>query len=163
MNTFVTSNPPNTRVPSLLQLQFRRMIPVLVIMPTIALILSGLITWINVGLTPDFGLRWLKAFGMALPVLPIGLITMGLLQRLTQPIVSKVPDWVTKTLLALGTAMAMETLMASAVTFSTHGFANGFAAQWRLAFVGSLPAGILIGLTMAFVIRPRLARWMGSV
>lgn len=144
------------------RLKLRRLIPVLIIMPTICGVLSGLITWINVGLTPDFGWRWLKAFATALPVLPLGLVSMGLLQRAIEPVASALPAWGVKTLLALSTAMVMETLMASAVTFSTHGWVSGFVDQWQLAFVRSLPVGVLIGLTMAFVIRPRLARWMAS-
>jgi len=141
---------------------WRRLLPVLVIMPTICGVLSGLITWIHVGWAPDFGWRWLKAFSTALPVLPLGLVSMGLLQRAIEPVASHFPAWGVKTVLALGSALVMETLMATAVPFSNHGWSGAFAGQWQVAFVRSLPVGVLIGLTMAFVIRPRLVRWMAS-
>ncbi len=140
----------------------RRILPALVILPTIGLALSGLMTWINVGFGPGFGWMWLKAFAFALPVLPIGLLIMALMQRLATPMARLIPDWVFKCVLALGTAIVMETLVSSAVTYSTHGLGTGFGAQWAEAFVRSLPAGLLIGLTMSFVIRPRLARWMAA-
>lgn len=138
----------------------RRLLPAFVILPTIGLVLSGLMTWINVGFGPGFGWMWLKAFAFALPVLPMGLLVMGLMQRLAAPLAGPMPAWLFKCVLALGTAVVMETLVSSAVTYSTHGLGAGFGAQWTEAFVRSLPVGLLIGLTMSFVIRPRLARWM---
>lgn len=147
---------PSPHKPSAL----RRLIPALLIMPTIGLVLSGLMTWINVGYGPGFGVMWLKAFVFALPVLPLGLLVMGLLQRMAAPIESKTPAWMFKCVLALGTAIVMETLVSTAVTYSNHGLSAGFTAQWAEAFLGSLPVGLAIGLTMSFVIRPRLIRWM---
>jgi len=140
----------------------RRALPALLIMPTIGLVLSGLMTWINVGFGPGFGWMWLKAFAFALPVLPIGLLVMTLMQRLAAPLTGPKPGWAFKCVLALGTAIVMETLVSSAVTYSTHGLGAGFGYQWAEAFVRSLPVGVLIGLTMSFVIRPRLARWMAA-
>lgn len=156
--TSPTLSSPHTRHPG----TWRRLLPALAIMPTIALVLSGLITWINTGLGPGFMLMWLKAFAHALPVLPIGLLIMEGMQRLVAPLSGKTADWILKCVLGLGTAVIMETLLSSAVTYSIHGLSTGFTAHWMQAFLGSLPLGLLIGLTMAFVIRPRLQRWMAA-
>lgn len=136
----------------------RRLLPALLIMPTIGLLLSGLMTWINLGFGPGFGWMWLKAFAFALPMMPLGLLVMGLIQRMASPVDGSMPGWVFKSVLALCTAFTMETLVSSAVTYSTHGLGADFGAQWAEAFVRSLPVGLLIGLTMSFVIRPQLAR-----
>ena len=140
--------------------RLRRFLPMLVIIPTIGLILSGFITWFNVGWVDDFGVLWMRAFVTALPVMPFGLITMMVLDRALGPVLSAWPKTVAKIGLAFCTAVVMELLMASVVTYSNNGLGAGFAAQWAGAFIKSLPIGMLIGLTMSFLIKPRLERWV---
>ena len=130
-------------------------------MPAIAFILSGVITWINLGWVDGFVARWLQAFFMALPVLPLGLVTLVTLERVLRPRLRSLPNVVAGVVLALCTATIMETLMACAVTLSNHGPGPDFAAQWVAAFWRSLPVGVVIGLLMTFVVKPRLARWTG--
>lgn len=140
--------------------RWRRLVPLFTLMPIIGLILSGVITWVNIGWAADFTTRWMRAFFTALPVMPIGIATMMTLDRMLKPRLHAWPEVGAKVALALCTAVAMELLMASAVTFSNHGLGTGFAAQWAMAFVKSLPVGLLIGLSMAFLIKPRLDRWV---
>ena len=140
--------------------RWRRLVPLFTLMPVIGLILSGLITWLNIGWTDDFAARWMRAFVTALPVIPLGMLTMLALDRAIKPHLAAWPRVGVKVVLALCTAVVMELLMVSAVTFSNNGLGAGFAAQWAMAFVKSLPVGLLIGLSMAFLIKPRLDRWM---
>jgi hypothetical protein len=130
-------------------------------MPVIALILSGVITWINLGWVDGFVGRWLLAFLTALPVLPLGLITLMTLDRVLRPRLQILPNVMVGVVLALCTATIMETLMASAVTLSNNGLGPDFMTQWATAFWRSLPVGVVIGLLMNFVVKPRLARWTG--
>lgn len=139
--------------------RWRRLLPLLVVIPSIGLILSGFITWFNVGWVDDFGVRWMRAFVTALPVMPLGLFTMMALDRALSPLMSAWPRTVAKIGLAFCTAVVMELLMASVVTYSNIGLGEGFAAQWAVAFIKSLPIGMVIGLTMSFLIKPRLERW----
>lgn len=141
--------------------RWRRLLPLFTVMPFIALILSGVITWITLGLVEGFVTRWRLAFLTALPVLPLGLITLITLERVLRPRLRFLPNVMAGLVLALCTATIMETLMASAVTLSNHGLGPDFAAQWATAFWRSLPVGLVIGLLMTFVIKPRLARWTG--
>lgn len=140
--------------------RWRRLVPLFTLMPVIGLVLSGLITWLNIGWGDDFATRWMRAFFTALPVMPLGMITMLVLDRTLKPRLAAWPRVVVQVAMALCTTVVMELLMSSAVTFSNNGPSMDFASQWAMAFVKSLPVGLLIGLSMAFLIKPRLDRWM---
>ncbi|MDT4859099.1 hypothetical protein FQZ97_935980 [compost metagenome] len=142
--------------------RWRRLVPLFTIMPTICLILSGLITWLNLGWVDGFFGRWMLAFVTALPVMPVGLLTLLALDRVLAPRLSAWPRVAVQVVLALCAAVVMELLMASAVTLSNQGLSAAFPGQWLAAFLRSLPAGVVISLLMAFVIKPRLARWVGA-
>ncbi|MEX1167459.1 MAG: DUF2798 domain-containing protein [Hydrogenophaga sp.] len=141
--------------------RWRRLLPLFTLLPTISLILSGVITWINLGWVDGFVTRWLLAFLTALPVLPVGLIGMLALDRALRPRMLFLPHVGASLILALLNALIMGTLMASAVTFSNHGLGHNFASQWATAFQRSFPVSLVISLLMSFVIKPRLARWTG--
>lgn len=142
--------------------RWRRLLPLFTVMPVIALLLSGAITWINLGWVDGFVGRWLKAFATALPMLPLGLIALMTLERLLGPRLRSLPRVAAGVVLALSTAFVMETLMAGVVTLSNQGVQPDFLAQWAAAFLKSLPLGVLVGLLMTFVIKPRMARWMDA-
>lgn len=142
--------------------RWRRLLPMFTVMPAIALVLSGVITWINLGWVDGFAARWLGAFATALPVLPLGLITLVTLERVLGPRLQSLPRVAAGVVLALCTASVMESLMAGVVTLSNQGLQPDFAAQWATAFWRSLPVGVCIGLLMTFVIKPRMARWVGA-
>lgn len=142
--------------------RWRRLLPLFTIMPLIALILSGVITWINLGWVDGFVQRWLLAFLIALPVMPFGLGTMLLIEKAMGPRLQFLPRLASGLVLSLCTAMVMEAFMASAVTLSNNGLGPAFPGQWASAFWRSLPVGLLISLLMGFVIKPRLARLTGE-
>lgn len=150
--------PPARPIPP----RWRRAVPLFTVMPAIALLLSGVITWINLGAVDGFVGHWLRAFAMALPVLPLGLLTMVLIDRVLAPRLRDVPWLLAGVLLALCTASVMETLMATVVTLSNHGLTPGFGSRWATAFLHSLPVGLCIGMLMSFVVKPRLARWVAA-
>lgn len=158
-----TSARPAAPAPHLVSVRplWQRLLPLFILMPSIGAVLSGLITWINLGGADDFGARWLRAFATALPVMPLGLGLMVLMERWAGPRLRTLRSpLLAQVLLAALTACAMELLMATAVTLANRGPDAGFAAAWAKAFVGSLPAGFGIGLLMAFVVKPRLERWL---
>lgn len=137
---------------------WRARLPLLLIMPGIAAVLSGVITWINIGASPEFVWHWGRAFLMAMCVMPVGLYVMTLVRRrLAQPL-AVWPPVLGKVLLGLMTACLMEFLISAVVTLGNQGLGAGWWQAWARAFVGSLPVGICIGMTMAFVVHPRLAR-----
>lgn len=142
--------------------RLRRLLPLVTVMPAIALVLSGLITWLNLGGGAGFFPRWMQAFATALPVMPLGMLTLLGLDRWLGPRLATWPRVPATVLLAVCTAVVMELLLSCVVTLSNHGLGGAFFTQWATAFVRSLPAGFAIGLLMGFVIKPRLARWMAA-
>lgn len=142
--------------------RWRRLLPLVTVMPAIALVLSGLITWLNLGGGAGFFPRWMQAFATALPVMPLGMLALMGLDRWLGPRLATWPRVPATVLLAVCTAVVMELLLSCVVTLSNHGLGGAFFTQWATAFVRSLPAGFAIGLLMGFVIKPRLARWMAA-
>ncbi|MGI9216988.1 MAG: DUF2798 domain-containing protein [Hydrogenophaga sp.] len=164
MKTAVVLSPAPVRpaLASLSRIRWRRLLPLVTVMPAIALVLSGLITRLNLGGGPGFLARWMQAFATALPVMPLGMLTLVGLDRVLGPRLATWPRVPATVLLAVCTAGVMELLLSCVVTLSNHGLGAGFPAQWAAAFVRSLPAGFAIGLLMGFVIKPRLARSMAA-
>lgn len=121
--------------------------------------LSGIITFINLGFADGFLARWLKAFLIALPVVPFGLIVMVALERpLLRALGRKLPDFAIKLILAALTASVMEFILSTVVTLSNRGAGAGFLLAWSEAFFKSLPMGLAVGLLMSFVVKPWLGR-----
>lgn len=139
-------------------IRLRAIVPPLLILPTIGLLLSGVITWINIGFAADFTARWLQGFVSALPVMLVAFAFMAVLDRKVQQVFAGRSALVRKLILAACTACMMELLLASAVTLSNRGLAPGFASAWGAAFIKSLPVGLCVSLFMGFVIKPRLDR-----
>lgn len=164
MNTSdVAPSAPATPAPSPAPgFRWRRLVPLVTVMPAISLILSCVITWVNLGWVDDFFSRWMLAFATALPVMPLGMLILVALDRVLGPRLSAWPRGLATLVLALCTALVMELLMATAVTLSNQGLSAAFPAQWVTAYLRSLPVGVVIGLVMAFLIKPRLNRWMAA-
>lgn len=143
-------------LPRVTRLYGRRWLPFGFVLCSICLVVSGLITWLNVGWTDDFATRWMRGVAFALPVVPLGLaIAMGL-GRVLGARLTWLPSVMTKMILALLTGCVMELLIAGVVTLSNHGATAGYGSAWWAAFSRSLPVGVVIGLAMAFVIKPWL-------
>lgn len=138
--------------------RLRAILPPLLILPTIGLLLSGVITWINIGFAADFQTRWMHGFLSALPAMVVAFAFMAVLDRAVQRAFARQSAVVRKLLLAACTALMMECLLATAVTLSNRGMAPGFAAAWISALLKSLPVGLCVSLLMGFVIKPHLDR-----
>ena len=123
MKTSVVLSPvPAAPVPPpAARLRWRRLLPMVTVMPAIALVLSGLITWLNLGGGAGFFPRWMQAFATALPVMPLGMLTLMGLDRWLGPRLVTWPRVPATVLLAVCTAVVMELLLSCVVTLSNHG------------------------------------------
>lgn len=134
----------------------KRPLILMLIMPGIALVLSGVITVINVGSGTDaFFKHWLWSFAAALPVLPIALLLSGLIERLFSRALGTLSVFARRVAVSLLTAFLIEFAISTVVTWSNLGRTYVFSDQWLAAFLQSLPIGIVIGLTMNFFVKPR--------
>lgn len=136
----------------------RAILPELVLLPSVALILSFIMTWATVGFASVFLARWGQSFLTTLVVLPFVLVCLGALEKQVDKVIGGM-NWVARKLVVSAiTAGVIETIIAFAVTAVGHPFDASFVGNWWLAFSRSLPAGLLIGLFMCFYMKPRMDR-----
>ncbi|WP_167481306.1 DUF2798 domain-containing protein [Acidovorax cavernicola] len=136
----------------------RAILPDLVLLPSIALLLSCIMTWAQVGFTPEFLARWGRGFLTTLVVLPCILACLGAVEKLVDQVIGGLHWAARKLVVAVVSACIFETVIALAVTAVGHPLDASFAGNWWLAFSRSLPAGLLIGLFMCFYMKPRMDR-----
>lgn len=148
---------PNT-APSVL----RRLVPLAIVFPLIGLPLSGIMTWANIGFTPDFLLRWMLSLASAVPVMLVAVFLLGGLAKIVGFLLSKRSSLVQKLVLAVLMALTMECLMTTVITMHNLGLSTGFSHAWVTAFINALPVGIVLGLLMSFVIKPRIDRFVAA-
>ncbi len=152
----------NTRSSSAIPKSFFRMmrkIPIdVLILPTVALILSAIMTWANVGFGDEFFSKWGRNFITSLVILPLVLLCIGAMERLVDRVLAVVHWMGRKLVVALLTACAIETVLALAVTLTSHPWDSALGSFWWTAFSRSLPAGMLIGLFMSFYMKPKMDR-----
>lgn len=140
--------------------KFSRMIrqihPGLVILPTIAVLLSAVMTWASVGLGDLFLPQWGRSFITSLVILPLILICIGALDSLVNKVFASM-HWVgRKLVVSLLTAFAIESVLALAVTAINSPWNSAFGNAWWIAFSRSIPVGMLIGLFMSFYMKPKM-------
>jgi hypothetical protein len=136
----------------------RAILPDLVLLPSVALVLSFIMTWAQVGFVPEFLARWGRGFLTTLVVLPFVLVCVAALEKQVGKVIGGM-HWVARRLVVSAiTACVIETIIAFAVTAIGHPFDASFAGNWWLAFSRSLPAGLVIGLFMCFYMKPRMDR-----
>jgi cyanate permease len=103
---------PTTTTSPIRPLRLRAILPPLLILPSIGLLLSGVITWINIGFADDFTAQWMRGFLSALPVMLVAFAFMAALDRKVQQKFAKQNAVVRKLILAACTACMMELLLA---------------------------------------------------
>jgi hypothetical protein len=136
----------------------RQILPDLILLPSIALVLSAIMTWANVGFGDEFLGRWMRGFITSLVVLPMILACLGVLEKFVDSVMGPA-HWVARKLVvALLTACLIESVLAVAVTLINPSAGITFAQSWWLAFSRSLPMGVLIGVFMCFYMKPRMDR-----
>ncbi|WP_163020499.1 DUF2798 domain-containing protein [Pseudomonas viridiflava] len=136
----------------------RAILPPLVLLPSIALLLSFVMTWATLGIGPDFMTRWGRSFLSTLIVLPFVLAFLGLLEKAVDKVVGDIGEIAKKLIASMVTACFIETIIACAVTAVSHPFDSAFAGNWWLVFSRSLPVGLLISLFMCFYMKPKIDR-----
>ncbi|WP_339673646.1 DUF2798 domain-containing protein [Dasania marina] len=127
--------------------------------------LTGIMTYMNVGYTETFMVDWLSSFAItALVMAPAGFIFMTLVGRLVQLAMPKGEKMHQQLVTGLLMALIMEPVMAISTTANTIGFADPaqFVAAWQQALLAALPFGLVMAVTMALFLKPRLDKFMAG-
>lgn len=138
--------------------------PAVFVMPTVAVILSFVMTWATLGFGPEFLARWLRGFSTTILVLPFAFASLGHLDRLVNKAIGRVHWTARKVAVAAIAACVVESVTSFALTAMGHGFDASFKDLWWLAFSRALPVGLTIGLFMAFYMKPKMDRmWQAAL
>ncbi|MDO8653709.1 MAG: DUF2798 domain-containing protein [Undibacterium sp.] len=130
--------------------------PDLLILPTVAFMLSAVMTWANVGFGELFLARWGRNFVTSLVILPLVLISLGALDKRIELVFASL-HWAGRTLVvSLLTAFVMESVLALVITMVNNPWDMTFVSFWWIAFSRSIPVGLLIGLFMGFYMKPKM-------
>jgi hypothetical protein len=150
------TNPNRRAAQKPVSVTFRQILPHLILLPSVALVLSGVMSWAMVGFGADFLPRWGRGFATSLLVLPLVLACLGALESLVDRAMPKT-NWIARKLVvSLLTACAIETVLALAVTAINHPLDATFVHAWWISFSRALPAGVMIGLFMCFYMKPKM-------
>lgn len=136
----------------------RRILPDLILLPSIALVLSAIMAWANVGFGDAFLPRWMRGFLTSLVLLPVILACLGVVERGVVAVARGLPRLAQKVMVAVVTAIFIESVLALAVTLSIWPNPAEFGAQWWAAFSRSYPAGLAISTFFVFYMKPKMQR-----
>jgi hypothetical protein len=140
------------------RLSLSAILPGLVLLGSVALILSFFMSWATVGFSAEFPTSWGRSFLTTLLVLPLALVCLGALEKQLDKVIGNWNWVIRKLILAAIAACLIETIVGFAVTAVGHSFDATFPGNWWLAFSRSLPAGVVISLFMTFYMKPRMDR-----
>ena len=137
---------------------------ILVLMTVIGGLLTGVMTYMNVGYSDTFFIDWSRALLAAYAIMPIGFLLMGLV---TKFINHKLPNTKAyKRNLITGVLMAciMESMLAFSTASKTIGFANqtAFLNGWLEGFLVALPVGLTLMVIVSMTIKPKIEAFLKS-
>ena len=134
----------------------RKLFPAILILPTVALLLSAFMTWANAVPGADFLPIWARNFVTSLVVLPLILVGIGRLDRLATERLPRMSPFGRKLLVSLLTACVIESVLALVIALINSPWDATLARFWWQAFSRSLPVGLVIGLFMGFYMKPKM-------
>lgn len=140
----------------------------LVMVPMITIIggiLTGVMTYMNIGFSDAFFYRWLTSFIFATLVMaPSGSLVMFLVNKIVKRLFQGLSE--TRQNLIFGVLMAfiMESLMALVTTINNIGLADltQFLSAWMSALLMAIPVGLVLAVTMSLLIKPKIERFLAS-
>ncbi len=125
---------------------------------TIALLLSFVMTLINFGFSGNFIHNWIKGFVVAFFIIPLALSLIPIVANAIRLMARNCPTLALRSLTAVCVAALMEGMIALAVTVVQLGASPGWMNVWFTTFVKALPLGLIIGVTMTFIVQPRMQK-----
>ncbi|MDA5544368.1 MULTISPECIES: DUF2798 domain-containing protein [Yersinia] len=128
----------------------------------IALVISLVMTAINYGLKGAFFQNWAKGFIVAFIIIPLALRLIPIIARGVRVVIGNRTPFVLRCVIAVCVSIMMEGLIALVVTFAQHGLTSGWPLVWATTVVKALPLGLLVGVTMTFIVQPRMQKLAAS-
>ena len=144
---------------------YQKILVMLSIMTTVSGSLTLLMTYLNKGFSQTFFFDWGSSYLIAMFVMaPTGITAMFLFSRAIDSLIPNAADLIKKLITGLLMALVMESVMSATTTANNIGFSDStvYFDAWLHGFLGSLPLGLVIAMSMTFLVKPRLEKFMHS-
>lgn len=144
---------------------YQKILVIAAVMTTMGGTLTGIMTYVNTGLTDQFLGNWLSSFLTAvLVMMPAGLLFMTVISKLIHWLIPNAKKIFKQLATGVSMAFLMETVLAGTTAANTIGFSDqtAFIAAWSQGFIAALPVGLIMGLIMALFLKPKLDAFMAS-
>ncbi|MDD4151482.1 MAG: DUF2798 domain-containing protein [Candidatus Gracilibacteria bacterium] len=139
--------------------KLKKFLPIILFIALVALSLTFILTYINIGFGNGFLIGWFKSFIITFCVIsPLGISSTFILSKLVNFIFPKTKEITKKIILAILMGFVIEFFVSFINVCSTFGFVYNFLNIWLRLYINSIPVGICLGFFMSFVFKP----WMGK-
>ena len=135
---------------------FKKLFPGILILPTVALLLSAFMTWANAQAGTPFLSTWARNFATSIVFLPVILMGMVQIEKLLARIAPQLRGNMLKLVVSLLGALFIESLLAAVIAVISNPLDASWFGFWWRAFSRSLPVGLLVGLFMGFYMKPKI-------
>jgi hypothetical protein len=165
MNQTITVNSPEIETSATSTPLYKKILVMMGMMSLMAGTLTGVMTYMNVGLSDAFYGQWLRAFSTAAFVMaPLGFSTMTVLTKLMEKWLPNAADSKRNIIIGLIMAVFMESMMAFTTAATTIGFAdsNALFSGWLSGFLAALPVGLALMVLVSTTIKPKVERFLKS-
>lgn len=141
-----------------------KILVVLAMMTVLGGILTGVMTYMNLGYSDNFFNAWSKSLLAAYTVMPIGFLLMGLMTKFIKHILPRTTEHKRNLLIGVLMACIMEAILAFSTASKTIGFTDqtAFLNGWLQGFLAALPVGLILVLTISMTIKPKLVKFLKS-
>jgi len=137
---------------------------VLGMMSIIGSLLTGVMTYMNVGYSDTFMTNWRNALFTAYAVMPIGFVLMGLFTKLINQLLPNTGVHTRNLIVGGLMALIMESLLAFSTAVNVIGFTNhsDLFTGWLEGFLAALPLGLTLMIITSMTIKPKIERFLKS-
>jgi hypothetical protein len=137
---------------------------ILTMMTVIGGLLTGVMTYMNVGYSNTFFHDWSRALLAAFAIMPIGFLLMGLITKTINQMLPNTQAYKRNLITGILMACIMESMLAFSTAAKTIGFADqaAFLNGWLQGFLVALPVGLTLMVIMSMTIKPKIEAFLKS-
>ena len=137
---------------------------ILTMMTVIGGLLTGVMTYMNVGYSNTFFHDWSRALLAAFAIMPIGFLLIGLITKTINQMLPNTQAYKRNLITGILMACIMESMLAFSTAAKTIGFADQavFLNGWLQGFLVALPVGLTLMVIMSMTIKPKVEAFLKS-
>lgn len=141
----------------------KKIFVMMALMSTIGGVFIAIMTYINIGFTDDFFLKWSKSlFFAVLVMMPLGGVFMFLSNKFIKYFFSNLKEIIQNILIGICMALCMESIMAVSTTVNIIGYTSfdSFSSFWLKSYLAALPFALIFSPIMTIIIKPKVERFL---